>query len=63
MLSFEKREAAELFDKKFFLVNSTLKAARLSFELETIKLFEKFYFSNPAFKAAKLSLEEPCLQV
>jgi hypothetical protein len=56
MLSFEKREAAELFDKKFFLVNSTLKAARLS-------LFEKFYFSNPAFKAAKLSLEEPCLQV
>ena len=63
VLSFEKREAAELFDEKSFLVDSTLEAAGLSFELETAELFEKFCFSDPASEAAELSPEEPCSQV
>jgi hypothetical protein len=63
VLSFEKREAIELFNEKFFLIDSTLEAAGLSFELETVELFEKFWFLDPASKAAELSPEEPYSQV
>jgi hypothetical protein len=63
VLSFERREAAEPFDEKFFLVDSTSEAAGLSFELETAELFEKFCFSDPASEVEELSPEEPCSQV
>ncbi|KAH8790896.1 hypothetical protein F5882DRAFT_377240 [Hyaloscypha sp. PMI_1271] len=59
VLSFEKREAAELFNEKSFLIDSTSEAAGLSFKLETTELFEKFCFSDPASEAAELSPEEP----
>jgi hypothetical protein len=63
VLSFEEREAAQPFDEKLFLVDSTSEAAGLSFELETAELFEKFCFSDPASEVAELSPEEPCSQV
>jgi len=59
VLSFKEREATKLFDEKLFLINSTLEAIGLSFELETTELFEKFCFLDPASKVIELSPEEP----
>jgi hypothetical protein len=63
VLSFERREATEPFNEKFFLINSTLEATGLSFELETTELFEKFCFLDPASEVVELSPEEPYSQV